>query len=52
MIDVNFLYPKNENTDPICVSKQNSKHAKQVILVVFPNGEKWHYVPVKNFQHY
>ena len=36
-----------EKIYPAYVSKQNSKHEKQVILLMIPNGEKWHYVAVK-----
>ena len=29
------------------VSKHNSYCAKQVVLLIIPNREKWHYLPVK-----
>ena len=29
------------------VSKNNSNHEKQVILLMISNGEKWHYLAVK-----
>ena len=32
---------------PACVSEHSSNHEKQVILLMIPSGEKWHYPPVK-----
>ena len=32
---------------PAYVSKHNSNHEKQVIILMIPNGEGWHYVEVK-----
>ena len=34
------------------VSKYNLNCEKQVILLMIPNGEGWHYLAVKNCQHY
>ena len=32
--------------------KHNSKCEKQIILLMIPKGEWWHYTAVKNDQHY
>ena len=40
-----FLYAKNEKV--YLVSKHNSNHEKQVILLMILNGEKWHYLADK-----
>ena len=45
MIGKKFLYAKNEKV--YLVSKHNSNHEKQVILLMIPNGEKWHYLADK-----
>ena len=37
---------KIKNTSCSC-SKNNSNREKQVILLMIPNGEKWHYLAVK-----
>ena len=39
---------------PAYVSKHNSHREKQVILLMIPNeeGRQWHYLAVKNYQHY
>ena len=34
-------------TYPAYVSKHNSNHEKQVILLMISNGEKWHYLAVR-----
>ena len=47
-ITLNVLYAKNEKIYPAYVSKQNSNHEKQVVLLMIPNGEWWHYLAVKN----
>ena len=38
---------KNKKIYPFYVSKHNSNYEKQVILLMIPNGEKWHYLTVK-----
>ena len=43
----NVLYAKKEKTDLAYVSKHNSNREKQVILLIVPNGEGWHYLVVK-----
>ena len=35
----NILYAKKEKIYPVYVSKDNSNPEKQVILLMFPNGE-------------
>ena len=51
-IGVNVSYAEKEKIYPTYVSKHNSNFEKQVILLMIPNGEKWHYFAVKNYQHY
>ena len=46
------LYAKKEKIYPAYVSKHNSNREKQVILQMNPNGERWCYLAVKNYQHY
>ena len=41
------MYPKKEEVYPAYVSKHNPGREKQVILLMIPNGEWWHYVAVK-----
>ena len=41
------MYVKKENIYPAYVSKYNSNCEKQVILLMISNGEKWHYLAVK-----
>ena len=38
-IAINVLYAKKEKIYPAYVSKHNSNHEKQVILLMIPNGE-------------
>ena len=53
-IVLNALYVKKEKLCPAYVSKNNSNHENQVILLVIPNGdgheskpkERWHYLAV------
>ena len=45
-IAINVLYTKKEKTDLDYVSKHNSNCEKQAILLMIPNGEKWHYLAV------
>ena len=52
-IALNILYAEKEKIYPAYVSKHNSSRQKQVIILMIPNGEKlWHYLTVKNYQHY
>ena len=46
-IACNVLYAKKEKIYPAYVSKHNSDCEKQVILLVTPNEEGWHYIAVK-----
>ena len=47
-IALNVLYVKKEKLYPANVSKYNSNHEKQVILLLISNGEKqWHYLALK-----
>ena len=43
----NVLYAKKEKIYPAYVSEHNSNCEKQVILLMIPNGEGWHYLAVK-----
>ena len=38
---------KKEKIYPAYVSKHNSDHEKQVVLLMIPNREGWHYLAVK-----
>ena len=60
-IALNVSYAKKEKIYPSYVSKHNSIHKKQVILLMISNGEKlrqarssgrWYYLVVKKLQHY
>ena len=53
-IALNILYvPHNtENIRHACKSKYNLEHENQVILLMITDGEKWHYLAVKNCLHY
>ena len=44
-------WKKFEKNNPTIarVSKQNSKREKQVMLLMIPNGDQWHYLAVKNW---
>ena len=43
-----FFYAEKETIYPTYVSKNNSDHEKQVIiLAMISNGEKWNYLRVK-----
>ena len=37
---------------PDYFSKQNSNPKKQVIFLMIPNREGWHYIAEKNYEHY
>ena len=41
------MYAKKEKTYPDYVSKHNSNCEKQVILLMTPNEEGWHNLPLK-----
>ena len=36
----------------VLVSKENTNREKQIILLMTPNGEEWHYLAVKKYQRY
>ena len=46
-IALSVLYAKKEKIYPTYVSKHNSNGENQVILLMIPNGEKWHCLVVK-----
>ena len=48
-IAVNILYIKENKKHPFYISKHNSIHEKQIILLIIPNGEKEerHHLAVK-----
>ena len=46
-IAFNILYAKKEKVYLVYVSKHNSNGEKQVILLMIPNGKRWHYLAVK-----
>ena len=58
VFDYNLVAPlmvcmlKKKKIYPPYVSKHNSNSEKQVILLKISNGEGWHYLAVKNYQHY
>ena len=41
------MYAKKVKIYCGCVSKNNSNREKQVILLMIPNEERWHYLAVK-----
>ena len=41
-----FCLVKKKKTYPAYVSKHNSNHEKQVVHLIIPNGEAWHYLAV------
>ena len=43
---INVVYANKEKIYPAYISKHNSNHEKQVVLLVTPNGEGWHYMPL------
>ena len=47
-----FCMPKKKELCPAYISKLNSNRVKKVMLLMIPNEEKWHYLAVKNYQHY
>ena len=38
---------KNKKIYPAYVSKHNSNYEKQVVLLMIPNIQEWHYLTVK-----
>ena len=38
------MYAKKEKINPAYVSKQSSNREKQVILLIIPNREEWHFL--------
>ena len=47
-IALNVLYAKKEEIYPGYVPKYKSNFENQVILLIIPNGEGWHYLAVEN----
>ena len=45
-IALNILYSKIKNIYPPYISKLDSKHEKQVILLMISNRVGWHYIAV------
>ena len=41
------LYTKKEKISPAYISKYNSNSEKQVIILMFPSREEWHYIAEK-----
>ena len=37
---------------PTYISNHNSNREKQVIILMIPNGEGWHYLALNDYQHY
>ena len=46
-IDLNVFHSKKEKIYPPYVLKHNSNRKKQYILLMIPNGEKWHHLALK-----
>lgn len=46
-IAVIVLYTEKEKICPGCLSKRNSKHEDQVILLIVSSKGEWHYLTVK-----
>ena len=42
-----FCMLKKKKICPVYVSKHNLKREKQVILLIIPDRERWHYLAVK-----
>ena len=38
---------EKEKIYPACVSKHDLNREKQIVLLMIPNGERWHYIAVK-----
>ena len=43
---------EKEKIYPASVSKHDLNREKQIVLLMIPNGERWHYVSVKIYLHY
>ena len=41
-----MLYEKEKEVCPAYISKYNSTHEKQIVLLSIPNGKNWHYLAV------
>ena len=52
IITLNVLHAKKEKIYPTWNSEHDSKCEKQIILLMIPKGEGWHYIAVKNYHHY
>ena len=48
-IALSVLYAKKEKIHSAYVCNHNSNSGKQVILLIIPSGEIWHYLAVKKF---
>ena len=42
-----FCILKKKKIYPAYVSKHNSNYEKQVIILIIPNANRWHYLTVK-----
>ena len=51
-IFLNVLHVKKMNIYPTYISKHLLNHENQIILLMISNREGWHYLAVKNYQHY
>ena len=51
-IALHVLYVEEEKIYPAYASKHQSNRENQVIPLMIPNGEGWHFLAVKNYQHY
>ena len=51
-IILNILFAKKEKIHPAYISKHNLNREKQVTLLMILNRKGWHYLSVKNYQHY
>ena len=40
------------NINPAYISKLNLNHEKQIICLMIPKGEEWHYLTVKKYMHF
>ena len=47
-----FCMLKKKKICPVYVSKHNLKREKQVILLIIPDRERWHYLAVKKYRLY
>ena len=49
---INYPSEKYWEIHPAYVSNYNSNVGKQIILLIIPNGEGWHYIAYKSYLHY